>query len=70
MQEDNIEGLRGGPQLQEVLRQVEAIMISGLRHGHFRCTIISEVGKNKRRDLIIEAGMSHKFTIPLEELPG
>lgn len=58
-----------GPQLQAALRQMEAIMISGLSHGHFRCTITSEIGKSNRRELIIEAGMSHKFTIPMDELP-
>ncbi|WP_417719570.1 hypothetical protein [Salipiger sp.] len=31
--------------------------------------ISSGIGKNNRRDLVIEAGKSHKFTIPEEELP-
>ena len=27
------------------------------------------IGKGNRRELVIEAGKSHKFTIPEEELP-
>jgi hypothetical protein len=40
-----------------------------LRHGHFRCAISSGIGKGNRRELVIKAGKSHKFTIPEEELP-
>jgi hypothetical protein len=59
----------GGPQYREALAQVVRIMLDGLRHGHFRCSISSGIGKNNRRDLVVEAGKSHKFTIPEEELP-
>ena len=62
-------GLSGGPQLREALDQIGQIVLEGLRHGHFRATISSGIGKNNRRDLLIEAGKSHKFTIPEEELP-
>ena len=62
-------GLTGGPQLREALDQIGQIVLDGLRHGHFRCAISSGIGKNNRRDLVIEAGKSHKFTIPEDELP-
>ena len=58
-----------GPQLREALDQIGKIVLDGLSHGHFRATVSSEVGKGKRRELVIEAGKSHKFTIPEEELP-
>lgn len=58
-----------GPQLRQALDQIDQIVLDGLRHGHFRCTISSGIGKNDRRDLVIEAGKSHKFTIPVDELP-
>lgn len=58
-----------GPQLREALEWISQIVLDGLRHGHFRCAINSAIGKNNRRDLVIEAGKSHKFTIPEEELP-
>jgi hypothetical protein len=59
----------GGPQLREALERIGQIVLDGLRHGHFRCSISSSIGKNNRRELVVEAGKSHKFTIPEEELP-
>jgi hypothetical protein len=57
-----------GPQLREALDQIGLIVLDGLRHGHFRASISSGVGQDNRRYLVIEAGKSHKFTIPVEEL--
>jgi hypothetical protein len=59
----------GGPQFREALDRLFQIVLDGLRHGHFRCSISSGIGKEKKRELLIEAGKSHKFTIPEEELP-
>ena len=33
------------------------------------CSIACEIGNGNRRELVIEAGKTHKFTIPEEELP-
>lgn len=62
-------GLSGGPQFREALDRIVQVVLDGLRHGHFRCAISSVIGKGNRRELVIEAGKSHKFTIPEEELP-
>jgi hypothetical protein len=62
-------GDAGGPQFREALNRVIQTILDGLRHGHFRCSISSEISKNNRRDVVIEAGKSHKFTIPEDELP-
>jgi hypothetical protein len=59
----------GGPQLREVLDQINQIVLEGLSHGYFRATVTSVVGKENRRELVIEAGKSYKFTIPEDELP-
>ena len=59
-----------GPQFREALDRLEQIFRDGLCHGHFRCSITSSIGKDKRRELVIEAGRSHKFNIPEEELPS
>jgi hypothetical protein len=59
----------GGPQFREALQWLTRIVIDGLSHGHFRCSIFSCIGNGGRRELIIEAGKSHKFTIPEDELP-
>ena len=59
----------GGPQFREAVDRVSQIILDGLRHGHFRCVISSGIGKGNRRELTVEAGKSHRFTIPEEELP-
>jgi hypothetical protein len=59
----------GGPQFREASDRLMQIVLDGLRHGHFRCTISSGIGKEKKREFVIEAGKSHKFTIPEGELP-
>ena len=58
-----------GPQFREALDRLVQIFLDGLRHGHFRCAISSSIGKDKRRELVIEAGKSHKFNIPEDEVP-
>jgi hypothetical protein len=58
-----------GSQLREALEQIGEVVLDGLHHGHFRCSITSGIGKGNRRDLVIESGKSHKFTIPEDELP-
>ncbi len=58
-----------GPQLTEALNQIGQIVIDGLGHGHFSVTVSSVIGRGNRRELVIAAGKSHKFTIPEEELP-
>lgn len=62
-------GAVGGPQLREALDRITQIVLDGLRHGHFRCVISSGIVKGSRRELVIEAGKSYKFTIPEDELP-
>jgi hypothetical protein len=62
-------GQSGGPQFREAFKRLVQIVLDGLRHGHFRCAISSSIGKGNRRELVVEAGKSHKFTIPEDELP-
>ena len=51
-----------GPQAREAINRLIDVVMDGLRYGHFRCAITSAIGKNNKRDLVIEAGKSHKFT--------
>jgi hypothetical protein len=62
-------GQPGGPQFRDAIDRLVQIVLEGLQHGHFRCSISSGIGKEKKRELVIEAGKSHKFTVPEEELP-
>ena len=61
-------GQSDGAQFREALDRLVQVFVDGLRHGLFRCTISCEIGKGKRQ-FMIDAGKSHKFTIPEDELP-
>jgi hypothetical protein len=58
-----------GRQLREALDWIEGLVLDGLRHGFFNYSLFCEIGKDGRRQLVIQAGKSHKFTIPEDELP-
>ena len=59
----------GASQVRDALDHIEEVVVDGLRHGFFQCTIKGEVVKDKKRVLLIEAGKSEKFTIRNEEIP-
>ena len=58
-----------GNQIREALDCIEALFVDGLRHGFFQFCIECEVGNGGRRQVLIRAGKSQKFTIPENELP-
>ena len=63
------QGRTYGRQLREALDRIEGLVVDGLRHGFFDYSIVCEIGKDGRRQLVIRAGKSHKFTIPEDEVP-
>jgi hypothetical protein len=64
-----LQGRTYGRQLCEALDRIEGLVVDGLRHGFFDYSIACEIGKDGKRQLVIGAGKSHKFTIPEDELP-
>jgi|SRR6516164_3407975 hypothetical protein len=58
-----------GPQLRRALNRVETLIVDGLQHGFFKYCITCEIVSGGKRDLVIQAGKSDKFTIPDDELP-
>jgi hypothetical protein len=62
-------GHSGGPQFREAVLHIRQIILDGLRHGFFDYSITCEIDKGGKRQLVIRAGKSHKFTIPERELP-
>jgi hypothetical protein len=56
-------------QTAEALAHIEKVVVEGLRHGFFDCSIACEIGTGGKRQLVIRAGKSHKFTIPENEVP-
>ena len=56
-------------QVREALDRLECLVVEGLKHGFFDYSIACEVSKGGKRQLVIRAGKSHKFTIPEDEVP-
>jgi hypothetical protein len=56
-------------QVREALDCLEGLVVDGLTHGFFEYSIVCEISNGGKRNLVIRAGKSHKFTIPGEELP-
>ena len=56
-------------QVREALDRLEGLVVDGLKHGFFKYSIECEVGNGGRREFVIRAGKSHKFTIPAHEVP-
>lgn len=55
-------------EMQRLFDTVQRLLREGMRHGHFQYEITGIVGKTMRREVVIKAGVSHKFTIPLDDL--
>ena len=58
-----------GGQLGEALDRLHSLVVDGLKHGFYDYSISCEAGNKSKRQLVIRAGNSHKFTIPEDDLP-
>ncbi len=56
-------------QMRAALDRLRGLVVDGLKHGFFDYSISCEVGNKGKRQLVIRAGKSHKFTIPEDDLP-
>jgi len=56
-------------QICEAIDLLESLVVEGLKHGFFDYSIACGVAKGGKRQLVIRAGKSHKFTIPKGEVP-
>lgn len=61
---------KGAPkaQLDNFLGQLVAEVREGLKHGFFKCELTCELISGRKRSVTINAGKSHRYTIPAEEL--
>jgi hypothetical protein len=57
-----------GSELDRAFGMLDQILRDGLDHGFFSFTIRSEVVKDRKRRLTIEAGKTLQFTIPEGDL--
>ena len=51
-----------------MLARLQEIVLDGLLHGFFDCSITCELVKDRKRRVVIKAGKSHQFTIREEDL--
>lgn len=56
------------PQVEQFLGRLQTLVLEGLKHGFFEYSITCEISERGKRELLIRAGKSHKFTIPASEL--
>jgi hypothetical protein len=56
------------PQVREALDLLEGLFLDGLQHGFFEISLACEIVTGGKRQLVIRAGKSHKFTIPKDEI--
>ena len=50
------------------LSHIEKIVVDGLRHGFFDCSITCEITSGGKRQLFVRAGNSYRFMIPEDEV--
>jgi len=55
-------------ELGEALEKLHEVILEGLKHGFFDCSISCELIRGRKRRLTIRAGRSYQFTIAQEEL--
>jgi hypothetical protein len=55
--------------VRDALDCLEGVVVDGLQHGFFQCSIEGEIGNGGKRQVVIRAGKSYKFTIREDELP-
>jgi hypothetical protein len=67
--------LGGKPRQPERLRQVDCalaklreVVLQGLEHGFFECTVVGDIIQGQKRRLLIKAGKSFQFMITADEL--
>jgi hypothetical protein len=53
--------------VDRALRRVLAEIREGLRHGHFEYVLTCDVIGHGRRRLVLRAGKSYQFVLPVEE---
>ncbi len=56
-------------QVREALDRLEGLVVDGLKHGFFDYSIACEIASGGKRQLVIRAGKSHKFTIHEDQVP-
>jgi hypothetical protein len=55
-------------QVDRALGKLREVVLQGLEHGFFECTVVGEIIQERKRRLLIKAGKSFQFVIAADEL--
>jgi hypothetical protein len=61
-------GITMAGECMRAFKKLQQVVVAGLKHGHFEYSVVCEVINGRKRRLVIKAGVSHQFIIPLEEI--
>ncbi len=65
---ESLVGVAVSGECMRALKELEQLVLGGVKHGHFKCTVVCEMTNGRKRRLVIEAGKSHQYLIPPEEV--
>lgn len=56
--------------LQELLQQLGNLIMRGIQHGHFDYQITGSSNANGRRNIVLKAGITHRYDMNISDLPS
>jgi hypothetical protein len=56
--------------LQELFQKIGMEVVRGIKHGHFDYQITGASNKNGNRQIVLKAGLTHRFDMSITELPA
>jgi hypothetical protein len=59
----------GTREFDKLMDELRLILLDGIKHGFFNGSISVQAPRSDRREVLISAGKSHKFTIRIDDLP-
>lgn len=65
----NIGPERADKEFDKLMHELRGILIDGIKHGFFDTEISVRAPRSDRRDVLISAGKSYKYTIKIDDLP-
>ena len=56
-------------EFDKLMDELRLILVDGITHGFFAGTISVTATRSDRREVLISAGKTHKYTIKMDDLP-
>lgn len=55
--------------LHAALQRLVVEVFKGAKHGHFEITITGDANKNGHRNVTIKSGLTHRYSIHIDDIP-